>query len=85
MTATNNASEELTADAFAEKAFSSLLYGYSMFVCLPDGLSSPPSAGTGTVLRKPILDSYAQQAGFSSVEVLPFKDFAFFRFYQLNH
>jgi SAM-dependent methyltransferase len=62
-----------------------VMYGYSMFVCLPDGLSATPSAGTGTVMRKPILDSYAQQAGFSSVGVLPIKDFAFFRFYQLNH
>jgi predicted O-methyltransferase YrrM len=62
-----------------------LMYGYSMFVCLPDGLSSTPSAGTGTVMRKPILDSYAQQAGFSRVEVLPIENFAFFRFYQLKH
>jgi hypothetical protein len=62
-----------------------VVYGYSMFVCLPDGLSSTPSAGTGTVMRKPILDSYAQQAGFSSVDVLPIEDFSFFRFYQLNH
>jgi len=120
MIATNQASDELTADAFAEKMFSSfvgaldtlrfyagerlgwyqavadslqapgdeleqVMYGYSMFVCLPDGLSSTPSAGTGTVMRKPILDSYAEQAGFRSVDVLPIEDFAFFRFYQLNH
>ena len=77
VTATNQASGELTADAFAEKVFSSF--------CLPDGLSSTPSAGTGTVTRKPILDSYAQQAGFRSGEVLPIQDFAFFRFYLLNH
>jgi hypothetical protein len=56
-----------------------------MFGCLPDGLSSTPSAGTGTVMRKQILDSYAQQAGFSSVEVLPIEDFALFRFYQVKH
>jgi SAM-dependent methyltransferase len=62
-----------------------VMYGYSMFVCLPDGLSSTPSAGTGTVMRKPILDSYAQQAGFRTVDVLPIEDFAFFRFYQLKH
>ncbi len=27
------------------------MYGFSLLVCLPDGMSSPPSAGTGTVMR----------------------------------
>jgi ubiquinone/menaquinone biosynthesis C-methylase UbiE len=60
------------------------MYGFSFFVCLPDGLSSTPSAGTGTVFRKPILVDYAQRAGFQRVEVLPIEDFSFFRFYQLH-
>ncbi|CAA9403912.1 MAG: hypothetical protein AVDCRST_MAG75-2313 [uncultured Propionibacteriaceae bacterium] len=61
-----------------------IMYGYSMFICLPDGLSSAPSAGTGTVMRQPVLDDYATRAGFSSVEVLPIEDFSFFRFYRLH-
>ena len=28
-----------------------LMYGYSVFVCLPNGLAEQPSAGTGTVMR----------------------------------
>ncbi len=61
-----------------------VMYGYSMFICLPDGRSSEPSVGTGTVIRRQILTEYAQQAGFQRVEVLPIEDFAFFRFYRLH-
>lgn len=61
-----------------------IMYGFSLFVCLPDGLSSAPSAGTGTVLRRPLLTEYARQAGFDRVEVLPIEDFSFFRFYRLR-
>lgn len=60
-----------------------LMYGFSLFVCLPDGLSHQPSAGTGTVMRPGILRDYARAAGFSDVESLPIEDFAFFRFYSL--
>ena len=59
------------------------MYGYSTLICLPDGLSSTPSEGTGTVMRRSILTDYATRAGFTSVEVLPIEDFAFFRFYRL--
>ena len=59
------------------------MYSCSVFVCLPDGLSSTPSAGTGTIFRKPILEDYAARAGYRSVEVLPIEDFSFFRFYRL--
>jgi hypothetical protein len=47
-------------------------------------MSHQPSAGTGTVIRPSILRGYAEQAGFSSVEVLPIEDFSFFRFYRLD-
>jgi len=60
------------------------MYGYSLFVCLPDGRSDGPSAATGTVFRRPLLEAYAKQAGFAEVEVLPIEDFAFFRFYRLH-
>lgn len=61
-----------------------LMYGFSLFVCLPDGLSSAPSEGTGTVMRPKVLRSYAERAGFESVDVLPITDFGFFRFYRLR-
>jgi 2-polyprenyl-3-methyl-5-hydroxy-6-metoxy-1,4-benzoquinol methylase len=47
------------------------LYGYSIFVCLPDGMSHPGSVGTGTVIRPSTLRRYAQEAGFADIEALP--------------
>lgn len=61
-----------------------LMHGCSLFVCLPDGLSSQPSVGTGTVMRPSTLRSYAHEAGFSDMSVLPIEDFSFFRFYRLR-
>jgi SAM-dependent methyltransferase len=60
------------------------MYGCSLFVCLPDGLSSTPSAATGTVFRRSIVEDYAARAGFDRVTVLPIQDFSFLRFYQLH-
>lgn len=60
------------------------MYAFSLFICLPDGLSSSPSAGTGTVMRPSTLADYARHAGFSAVTVLPISDFGFFRFYRLS-
>lgn len=60
------------------------MYGFSLLVCLPDGMSSQPSAATGTVMRSGTLRRYAQAAGFADVEVLPVEDFGFFRFYLLT-
>ena len=60
-----------------------VMYGYSIFMCLPDGLSTPGSVGTGTVMRQETLERYAREAGFSAVEVLPIEDFASFRFSRL--
>ena len=77
--------DEAVAEEFAAPAdeVDRLMYGFSMFVCLPDGLSSTPSEGTGTVFRPSVLRSYAERAGFTSVSVLPIRDFSFFRFYRL--
>ena len=58
------------------------LYGFSLFICLPDGMSQQPSAGTGTLMRPATLDRYAVEAGYSSVEILPIDHFQF-RFYRL--
>jgi hypothetical protein len=59
------------------------MYGISMLVCLPDGLSHEPSAGTGTVMRPETLRRYAVEAGFSGIEVVAI-DHDFFRFYRLQ-
>jgi precorrin-6B methylase 2 len=61
-----------------------LMYGYSIFCCLPDGLSHRPSVGTGTVMRPDTLRDYAQAAGFADLDILPVEDFGMFRFYSLT-
>ncbi|MEV4539064.1 methyltransferase domain-containing protein [Asanoa sp. NPDC049518] len=62
-----------------------LMYGFSTLVCLPDSMTDPESAATGTVMRPDTLRGYAREAGFTDVDVLPIEDFGFFRFYQLRH
>jgi predicted O-methyltransferase YrrM len=61
-----------------------LMYGFSLFVCLPDGRSSDPSEATGTVMRRSTLEGYARRAGFGGAEVLPTGDFGLWRFYALR-
>jgi SAM-dependent methyltransferase len=77
--------DEAVADDFVAPGdlVEQAMYGYSTLICLPDGLSSTPSEGTGTLMRRSVLTDYATRAGFTSVEVLPIEDFAFFRFYRL--
>ena len=60
-----------------------LMYGFSLLVCLPDGLSHSPSAGTGTVMRPDTLRAYAEQAGFTGLEILPIEN-ELWRFYRLQ-
>jgi SAM-dependent methyltransferase len=62
-----------------------LMYGFSLLICLPDGLAHQPSAGTGTVMRPDVLRGYARDAGFADVATLPIEDFGFWRFYRLLH
>ncbi|MBW3575903.1 MAG: class I SAM-dependent methyltransferase [Actinobacteria bacterium] len=57
-----------------------LLYGFSILHCLPVGRDAESSAATGTVMRPDVFRRYAQEAGFSDVEVLPIEH-PFFRFY----
>src|SRR4051812_21141438 len=59
-----------------------LMYGFSLLCCLPDGRSHGQSAATGTVMRPALLRRYAQQAGFTDIDVLPL-DAGFFRVYRL--
>ena len=59
-----------------------VMYGFSLFICLPDGMSHPGSAATGTVMRPDTLRKYAQEAGFSDLETLPIENDQW-RFYRL--
>ncbi|MGH2385528.1 MAG: class I SAM-dependent methyltransferase [Candidatus Limnocylindria bacterium] len=59
------------------------MYGWSITTCLPDGRSRSPSVATGTVMRPSTLRSYATEAGFGEVEILPIEN-DFFRFYRLR-
>lgn len=59
-----------------------LYYGFSLLHCLPAGMASQPSAGTGTVMRSSTLRRYAEDAGFREVRTLPIAH-DFWRFYQL--
>lgn len=59
------------------------MYGWSVTTCLPNGRTGSPSAATGTVLRQPLLETYALSAGFSQVEALDVEN-DFFRFYILR-
>ncbi|MFI5623574.1 class I SAM-dependent methyltransferase [Nocardioides sp. NPDC051685] len=78
--------DEAVADSFAPDGdeLERIMYGFSLLVCLPDGLSSPPSVGTGTVMRPSTLKGYGEAAGFSGFEVLPIEGFGFWRFYRLT-
>jgi len=61
-----------------------LLYGFSTLLCLPDAMSHPGSAATGTVIRPSTLREYADRAGFAAIDVLPIEGFGFWRFYRLR-
>lgn len=76
--------DEAVADTFEAPAseVDRLFYGYSLLVCLPDGLSHQPSVATGTVMRPATLRAYALEAGFRDIGVLPIEN-DFFRFYRL--
>ena len=78
--------DEAVAEAFTAPGddLERIMYGYSLFICLPDSLSHRPSVATGTVMRPDTLRDYARAAGFADIEVLPIEDFSFFRFYSLT-
>lgn len=78
--------DEAVADRFVPDGDDTerVMYGYSLFMCLPDSRSAEGSAATGTVMRPATLERYALDAGFAGVEVLPIDGFAAFRFYALR-
>ena len=77
--------DERTEDAFTAPAseVERLFYGFSVFHCLPVGMIGEGAAGTGTVIRADTVRRYAEEAGFSSCEVLPIEN-DFWRFYLLR-
>jgi 2-polyprenyl-3-methyl-5-hydroxy-6-metoxy-1,4-benzoquinol methylase len=77
--------DERTEDAFTAPAseVERLFYGFSVFHCLPVGMVGEGAAGTGTVIRAETVRRYADEAGFSSCEVLPIEN-DFWRFYLLR-
>lgn len=77
--------DERVADTFTGEAdeVERFMYGWSITTCLPNGRVDYPSAATGTVFRTPILEQYAREAGFRSVETLPIAN-DFFKFYLLR-
>jgi 2-polyprenyl-3-methyl-5-hydroxy-6-metoxy-1,4-benzoquinol methylase len=72
--------EEFTAPGELLERF---FYMASVLHCLPVGMATQPSAGTGTVMRPDTLRTYASAAGFADVTVLPIEH-DMFRFYQLS-
>jgi SAM-dependent methyltransferase len=78
--------DEAVADSFHTPAdvLERLMYGFSLLVCLPDGMADPPSAATGTVMCPDMLRSCAREAGLGTFEILPIDDSGFWRFYCLT-
>lgn len=77
--------DEAVRDRFTPNAddIERLMYGYSLFVCLPDSMSHPGSVATGTVIRPSILEEYARAAGFDGIETV-LEEFGFWRLYRLR-
>ena len=77
--------DEAVADTLEENTnfMGHLFYNFSVLHCLPQAMGFPDSAQTGTVIKPSTVRRYAEEAGFSSVEVLDIEN-PQFRFYRLN-
>jgi SAM-dependent methyltransferase len=77
--------DERVADTFTAPGddLERLYYGFSLTHCLPVGLTDPPAAGTGAVMRADTVRRYAAAAGLGDVEILPIEN-EFWRFYRLR-
>lgn len=77
--------DEAVGDEFGDRndEVERLMYGFSVFICLPDGMSHDASVGTGTVMRPAKLEEYAKAAGFAGISVLPIEN-DLWRFYSLR-
>lgn len=67
--------DERTEDSFTAPAseVERLYYGFSVFHCLPVGMVGEGAVGTCTVIRAATVKHYADEAGFSTCEVLPIR------------
>ncbi|MCC6381480.1 MAG: methyltransferase domain-containing protein [Dehalococcoidia bacterium] len=77
--------DERVDDEFCAPAVNPMepfLYAASLLVCLPTAMAEPGAAGTGTVMRLPVLERYAKQAGFAGVREAGIEH-PMFRFYLL--
>jgi len=77
--------DERVADAFTTEVEDGerFQWGWNALHCLPCAMTTAPAAGTGTIMRTPVLREYAEAAGFVDIEVLPV-DNDFWRFYRLG-
>jgi 2-polyprenyl-3-methyl-5-hydroxy-6-metoxy-1,4-benzoquinol methylase len=77
--------DERTEDSFTAPASEAerMYYAYSVLCCLPSAMEDHTSAGTGTVMRISTFESYAKEAGFDGISVLPIEH-DFLRFYRLD-
>jgi SAM-dependent methyltransferase len=77
--------DERVADEFTAPGdeVERVMYGWSILHCLPVGREEQPSAETGTAMRESTFRRYAEEAGFSKVEVVPIEH-DFWRFYRLE-
>jgi 2-polyprenyl-3-methyl-5-hydroxy-6-metoxy-1,4-benzoquinol methylase len=76
--------DELVGEAFTVPAGERerSTYGWSLVTCLPGAMGEPGTAATGAVIRPSTLRRYAEEAGFSRVEVLPIRT-GYWLFYRL--
>ncbi len=77
--------DERTEDSFTAPASETerFLYAASVLCCLPSAMDDHTSAATGTVMRTTTFETYAREAGFDGVSVLPIEH-DFLRFYRLD-
>jgi 2-polyprenyl-3-methyl-5-hydroxy-6-metoxy-1,4-benzoquinol methylase len=60
-----------------------MMYGWSISHCLPASMAEQPSAAIGTVIREDTVRALADEAGFTSTEIVDV-DAGFFRLYRLT-
>lgn len=77
--------DEKVADRFTAPGdeVERLMYGYSTLICLPDAMTGNPEHATGTVIRRPTMQRYAREAGFTDALERPVEH-DMWRFYELT-
>jgi ubiquinone/menaquinone biosynthesis C-methylase UbiE len=77
--------DEAAGDSLEENCnfLGNFFYNCSVLHCLPQAMGFPETAATGTAIGAATVRRYAEQAGFTRVEVLDIEN-PFFRFYWLT-